>query len=101
MSSSRRPGGQPGNTNALKHGFYASKFKPHQLDDYNCTPGTDETWYLNGTANPADQTVTFTSCNNGGFTGSGVVSYAGGTLTGDATCTYKNGTIAISLALGR
>ncbi len=34
MSSSRRPGGQPGNTNALKHGFYAQKFKPRQLDDY-------------------------------------------------------------------
>lgn len=34
MSTSRRPGGQPGNTNALKHGFYARKFDPRQLDDY-------------------------------------------------------------------
>jgi hypothetical protein len=34
MSTSRRPGGQPGNTNALKHGFYARKFKPRQLEDY-------------------------------------------------------------------
>jgi hypothetical protein len=25
----RRRGGQPGNTNALKHGFYASRFKIH------------------------------------------------------------------------
>ena len=30
----RLPGGQPGNTNALKHGFYARKFKPRHLDDY-------------------------------------------------------------------
>jgi len=35
MSDSRRPGGQPGNTNALKHGFYARKFKPNQLEDYD------------------------------------------------------------------
>lgn len=34
MSTSRRPGGQPGNTNALKHGFYARKFNPRQLEDY-------------------------------------------------------------------
>ena len=30
----RLPGGQPGNTNALKHGFYARKFNPGHLDDY-------------------------------------------------------------------
>ncbi len=34
MSTPRRPGGQPGNTNALKHGFYTRKFKPRQLEDY-------------------------------------------------------------------
>ncbi len=34
MSDSRRRGAPPGNTNALKHGFYARKFKPRQLDDY-------------------------------------------------------------------
>ena len=74
---------------------------PSFIDHYNCTSGTDETWYLNGAANSAEQTVTITSCNHGGFSGSGVISYAGGMLTGDAACAYKNGTIAISLALGR
>ena len=34
ISSSRRPGGQPGNTNALKHGFYARKLKSRRLADY-------------------------------------------------------------------
>jgi hypothetical protein len=29
----RRPGGQPGNSNALKHGFYARHFKPHDFQD--------------------------------------------------------------------
>lgn len=45
MSSARRPGGQPGNTNAIKHGFYAQKFKPQQLDDYaraRAVTGLDE-----------------------------------------------------------
>lgn len=35
ISPSRRPGGQPGNTNALNHGSYARKFKPRHLDDYD------------------------------------------------------------------
>jgi hypothetical protein len=33
--SGRRPGGQPGNRNALKHGFYSKLFKPGELDDLN------------------------------------------------------------------
>jgi hypothetical protein len=43
--TNRLPGGQPGNTNALKHGFYARKFKPQHLDDYtraNQVTGLDE-----------------------------------------------------------
>lgn len=45
ISSSRRPGGQPSNTNALKHGFYARKFKPRRLADYvraRAVTGLDE-----------------------------------------------------------
>ncbi len=45
MSDSRRRGAPPGNTNALKHGFYARKFKPKQLDDYTraaAVTGLDE-----------------------------------------------------------
>ena len=29
----RKPGAQPGNTNALKHGFYASAFNERELSD--------------------------------------------------------------------
>ena len=29
MSTPRRPGGQPGNTNALKHGFYSAVLDRH------------------------------------------------------------------------
>jgi len=32
MSLSRRPGGQPGNKNALKHGFYTRSFKKRDLN---------------------------------------------------------------------
>lgn len=45
MTDSHRRGAPPGNTNALKHGFYARKFKPHQLDDYTraaAVTGLDE-----------------------------------------------------------
>jgi hypothetical protein len=34
IPSSHRPGGQPGNSNALKHGFYARTFKPLHLAGY-------------------------------------------------------------------
>lgn len=30
-SRSRRPGAQPGNNNALKHGFYTRRFRPRDL----------------------------------------------------------------------
>jgi hypothetical protein len=29
----RKPGGQPGNTNALRHGFYSRKFRKLEIDD--------------------------------------------------------------------
>jgi len=29
----RKPGAQPGNTNALKHGFYSDRFHPIELSD--------------------------------------------------------------------
>jgi hypothetical protein len=74
---------------------------PSFIDHINCTTSTDVTWYINGTVGSADQSAIFTSCNNGGFTGTGEVSFEGGILSGDVTCSYKNGGIAISLALGR
>lgn len=33
MDAKRKRGGQPGNTNALKHGFYARKFHKFEEDD--------------------------------------------------------------------
>jgi len=45
MPHHRPRGAPPGNTNALKHGFYARKFKPKQLDDYTraaAVTGLDE-----------------------------------------------------------
>lgn len=33
MSSSRKRGGQPHNTNAVKHGFYAQYFHPAEVKD--------------------------------------------------------------------
>jgi len=33
MPSARSRGGQPGNTNALKHGFYSDRFSPIELND--------------------------------------------------------------------
>lgn len=34
IPNSKRPrGAQPGNTNAVKHGFYSRKFRPQELDD--------------------------------------------------------------------
>lgn len=33
MTTTRKRGAQPGNQNALKHGFYSSRFKKIELDD--------------------------------------------------------------------
>lgn len=34
LPKTKRPrGAQPGNTNAVKHGFYSRKFRPQELDD--------------------------------------------------------------------
>ena len=43
--SKKKRGGQPGNNNALKHGFYASRFTPtdrQDLEDYDFTGLVDE-----------------------------------------------------------
>ncbi len=69
-------------------------------DHINCTQsGSMDGWYLAGTANPADETVTLVSCNNGGFNAQGTISYAGGTLSGDATCIYNQGSSSGKVAM--
>ena len=41
MSAKRRRGAQPGNTNALKHGFYSAKFRDPETFDLNSLEITD------------------------------------------------------------
>ncbi len=37
----RRRGAQPGNLNALKHGFYSRSFRKFEIDDLDTTTATD------------------------------------------------------------
>lgn len=75
---------------------------PDIIDHYNCQTGSDETWYINGTADSLNQTVTFATCNFGGFTAKGILSYAGAkNLGGTVSCFYKNGTQAIMLVFSQ
>ena len=39
IKAKRQRGGQPGNLNALKHGFYAKTFKKTETDDIECMDG--------------------------------------------------------------
>jgi predicted porin len=72
---------------------------PSVTDHYNCTTSTNETWYANGTTNTLDQTVTFTSCNFGGFSAEGTISFEDGTLSGYVTCFFKDGSIAVTITV--
>jgi uncharacterized protein YjcR len=40
-TSAKKRGGQPGNKNALKHGFYSEGFKPDEVDDLSALEGVD------------------------------------------------------------
>ena len=53
--------------------------------------GSLEGWYLNGLADPVNQTVTFSSCNKGSFSAVGVIQYSGNVLSGSAACLYTRG----------
>ena len=65
---------------------------PGFVDHYNCTqaPGL-EGWSIAGTANTAEGTATFTSCNKGGFDAQGKVDYADGILSGQVSCLINRG----------
>jgi hypothetical protein len=67
---------------------------PHFYDHINCTQGAAEdrvSYTIDGTADPTNETVTFTTCNDGGFKAQGKVSYAGGALSGTVACLYNRG----------
>jgi hypothetical protein len=70
---------------------------PNITDHYNCTPNGEETWYINGTADAANQLVTFTSCNFGGFTAIGSVTYSGNLISGAVSCYYPDNTKAVTI----
>jgi hypothetical protein len=72
------------------------------IDHANCTTGTtNETWYINGVVDAAAQVVNFQTCNFGRFTAAGAVSYAGGQLSGQVSCTNKDGVKFIALVIGQ
>jgi len=74
---------------------------PGFIDHVNCTPSTSvEGWYVEGVANPGDETVAFATCNMGNFAAEGTVSYAGGALAGAVVCLYSKGSAAGTRAYG-
>jgi hypothetical protein len=74
---------------------------PNIVDHINCTPtaGMIETWSISGTVDPLTETVTFSSCNSGGFSASGAVKYAGDILAGSLTCSYIKGSSSGKIAM--
>jgi hypothetical protein len=73
---------------------------PGIIDHYNCTPSdAAEGWYAEGVDSPADERVTFTTCNMGGFDAAGELRYAGGVLSGEVTCIYKKGSASGQVAV--
>lgn len=74
---------------------------PQFFDHVNCTPTDAQiTWILEGAADEDSATAAFTTCNYGGFVGSGTVSYKDGVLSGQVVCTTKEGKKAVTLVLG-
>ena len=70
---------------------------PSWLDHVNCKKYDDarqEAYFIDGTANLTDETVTFASCNNGGFDAQGSLKYSGVVLSGEVTCLWKQGDTA-------
>jgi hypothetical protein len=73
---------------------------PGFVDHINCTPSASvEGWYVEGTANSADETVAFNTCNMGNFAAEGTASYAGGALAGAVVCRYSKGSAAGNSAI--
>lgn len=72
------------------------------IDHINCTAGTSEvTWYIDGMVDASGQRVTFQTCNFGRFTAAGEISFAGGALNGEVSCTNPDGFKWITLLVGQ
>jgi len=81
---------------------HLSSTGPVFVDHINCTldpSGFRDTYTIDGLADPDTQQVTFTSCNEGGFTAEGMVTYRNGSPIGDVSCKYTKGDSAGQLAI--
>jgi len=67
---------------------------PVFVDHINCTKdpsGFEATFVIIGVADPDTNEITFTSCNEGGFTAKGTISYRNGSPVGTVSCIYSVG----------
>jgi hypothetical protein len=75
---------------------------PGFVDHINCTASSSiETWIIEGKVDQASQTVTFESCNGGGFHASGRMDFGSGSPVGTVTCSNKKGEKAVMLVIGQ
>jgi hypothetical protein len=67
---------------------------PVYVDYINCTKdpsGFEATFVIIGAADPDTEEITFTSCNDGGFTAKGTISIRNGSPIGTVSCIYSQG----------
>lgn len=67
---------------------------PVFVDYINCTvdpSGFEDTYAILGVSNIDTHEITFTSCNEGGFTAKGTISFLDGKLNGSVSCIYTTG----------
>jgi hypothetical protein len=70
-------------------------------DHINCVAtSSNEAWMIEGKVDEVSQSVNFESCNSGGFSASGKVTYGSGAPAGMVFCTNKNGDLAVTLVVG-
>jgi hypothetical protein len=75
---------------------------PVFVDYINCTPdssGFQATYNIVGLADPDGLLITFTSCNEGGFSAEGEISYRDDKPVGHVDCTHSTGDQAGELAI--
>ena len=72
------------------------------VDYINCTPdpsGFKITYTISGLADPDVKTAIFTTCNDGGFKGSGEVTFVDDKPMGSVSCTHATGEEAGEVAI--
>ena len=74
---------------------------PVFVDHINCVvdpSGFEATYNIVGLADPDSKLITFTSCNEGGFSAEGTVSYQDDKPVGNVSCTFVKGDSAGKVA---